>query len=342
MRIHIMGRHAHRTPFSYAAYKEIFKRNFTYTDNPSTADVLIFGYVINIDEMAEEISALIKQRPALRLLVVSEEPLWDTTNSGDFRKRHGVRKTSAGEFRYSVINHHTSAVYEFNRFPYFLTTDNKFYLRYSRLFARNSAIDAKKQLAIWQKASIRRAFFAENRDLVKKYSVAWPEQETWGLSVYRTDVAKKVPDNGTLRVGQGWGSSITRQALPDWHLDKLSTLRGNSAVISAIENTCQRNYISEKIFDAYAAQGIPLYWAHPSHRVGEFAAEGSFVNLFGLNPDEAVKRISAIAVDISTANRYIADQIALRERFRPYDAYIQERIDFSDRISSEVLKILSE
>jgi len=342
MRIFIMGRHAHRTPFAYAPYRALFGKRFDYVEDPADADVILFGYVLNIDENAEALAALLAKKPELKLVVVSEEPLWDTTNSGDFRKRHNIRKTGEHSFRYEVINHHTSDVYAFQRLPYFLTTENEYYLRYAREFAQNAALSAEDYLAMWKAAKIRYAFFAENRDLVKKYSISHPDIETFGLSVYRTDIAKQMPDRQTMRVGQGWGAKVTRQALPDWHLDKLITLQGKSFVVSAIENTSQRNYISEKIFDAFACRGLPLFWAPPSHRVHELVPEGSFVNLFGLSPAEAVAKITALVPDKTLATRHLEAQRALRERFRYMDDYLAERYRLAERISAELEAIVAE
>lgn len=342
MKIHVMGRHARRTPFSYAPYKTLFEKRFDYVEDPARADVILFGYVLNIDESAEELEKLVKANPDLRLVVVSEEPLWDTTNSRDFRLRHNIRKSGERQFQFSVINHHTSDVYEFRSLPYFLTVDDEFYLRYAYEFARNAKMKASEFQNIWKAAEIKYAFFAENRDEVKKYSPEYPDIETFGLSVYRTDVAKAMPDKGTLRVGQGWGAKITRQELPDWHLDKLLTLQGKSYIISAVENTNQRNYISEKVFDAYACQGLPLIWASKSHRLHEMLPEASRINLFGMKPADAAKKITGFEPTAATLEAYVAAQAELYERFRRFDDFIDERIGFYERVSDELMKIVSE
>lgn len=342
MHISLLGAHAHRTPFAYPVFRELFGRRFTYADTPEEADTIILGYHRNLGETAEQLQALRKARPHLKIVIVSEEPLWDTTNSGDFKKRHNVLKTPVGELPFAVINHHTSGVYKFRRFPYFITTDDKFYLRYSRIYAQNAALSPKALLASWKAAAIRHAFFAENRDLAKKYSVAWPEIETWGLSVYRTDIAKGMPEKGTLRVGAGWGAAVTRQQLPDWHLDKIVTLRGDSTVVSAIENTNHPDYVSEKIFDAFAVRGIPLYWSSPGHRVTDLVTPESFVNLFGLTVAEAVTKITQLRPDLRMAEVHLATQEHLAETFRFYDDYISEREEFVDRLSGDLMRICEE
>jgi len=342
MRIYLMGRHANRTPFSYAVYRKILERFFTYVEDPAQADVIILGYVVDIDKNISTLEEVKKKNPSCRIVVVSEEPLWDTTNSGDFWERHNTHIVGRYDFKYSVINHHTSHIYDFDRLPYFITTDDKFYLRYSQAFSKNARMTPKDLLQTWKAASIRYAFFAEKRELSKKYSVSWPDINTWGLSVYRTDVAKGMPNKETMRVGAGWSSAVTRQQLPDWHLDKLTTLRGRSMIVSALENTNQRNYISEKIFDAYAVGGIPLYWAAPGHRVDEIVPPESYLNLFDLDPEAAVKKVISVVPDLAKAEAHLAAQASLAQRFQYYDDLLYERFSFADRLSEEVFAIVSE
>lgn len=341
MRIFIMGNHANRTPLSYAPYKSLFQSRFTYVDSADDADVIVFGYVLNIDENTAELARLRAKNPGLRLVVISEEPLWDTTNSGDFRKRHNMRVTGGQELPYSVINHHTSDAYAFRNFPYFLTTSDDFYLRYSRYFAQNAALAAPALLATWKAAPIRAAFFAEHRDLAKKYNISHPEIETWGLSVYRTKLAEQMPAT-TMRVGQGWDTATTRQTLPDWHLDKIATLRGASFIVSAIENTSQTHYVSEKIFDAFACRAVPLYWAPASHAVNRLVPQGAFLNLQGLEPATAAERILAFTPNLAFAETYAAAQQRLADLFRSQDAFLAERFGFFERISAELTAIVEE
>lgn len=342
MRIFLIGAHAHRTPLAYPALRDLFTCRISYAETAERADAIILAYHRNLAETAEQLQALRRNRSGLKIVVVSEEPLWDTTNSGDFRKRHDVVRTTVGDLPFSVINHHTSDVYRFRRFPYFITTDDKFYLRYSRLYTQNTRVTPKALLDKWKATPIRYAFFAESRDLRKKYAVAWPEISTWGLSVYRTDVAKGMPDKGTMRVGAGWGAPVARQALPDWHLDKIVTLRGKSTIVSAIENTHHPDYVTEKIFDAFAVGGIPLYWAAPGHRVTDLVAPDSFINLFDHSPTDAVKTITAIVPNLPMAEAHLATQERLATLFRCYDDYIGEREDFVMRLSGELERICTE
>lgn len=342
MRIYLMGRHAHRTPFNYAPYKRLFQTRFDYVSDSKDADVILFAYVLNIDENAEELSKLLAKKPDLKLVVISEEPLWDTTNSGDFRKRHNIRRIGEYTFKYSVINHHTSQVYKFDQLPYFLTTDDEYYLRYAHEFAINGKLSARAYSDVWSKPSIRYAFFAENRDLAKKYSISYPDIETFGLSVYRTDIAKSMPSTLTMRVGQGWGTSVTRQQLPDWHLDKILTLQGKTFIISAIENTNQPDYISEKIFDAFACRGVPLYWGSASHRIHSLIPSDSFINLFGLSSEQAVEKLTKFKHDAKLLDSFRGAQVALSERFRRYDDFLDERFGFFQRFSQELDIIVKE
>ena len=84
-----------------------------------------------------------------------------------------------------------------------------------------------------------------------------------------------------MRVGSGWSRHKKRQLLVDWHLDKIVALDQKCKVISAIENTHQKNYVSEKVFDAFALLGIPLYFSSKEHAINRVVPENSFVNVNG-------------------------------------------------------------
>ena len=341
MRIFVLGSLWRRTPFSYAPYKALFRTRFDYVARPEDADVIILAYVADIYENFAELARLRDLNPAQRIVVVSEEPLWDTAHSGDFRLRHNSRNADRYTFDYSVINHHTSGAYRFDHLPYFLTTTDDFYLRYAQYFAQNAALSTSALTEAWSAPAIRAAFFAEFRDVEEKYAFAHPEIETWGLSVYRSRVAQKMPDD-TLRVGRGWGTEVMRQALPDWHLDKIATLRGRSLIVSALENTSQNDYVSEKIFDAFACRGVPLYWCPSGHAANRLVPPQSYINLFGMEPDAAVARITAFRADSEFVEAYAEAQRRLRDLFRNFDAFIDARIGFFNRISDDLMRIVAE
>ena len=184
---------------------------------------------------------------------------------------------SVGERDYPCVflNHFTTKIFDFEKIPYFLTTSDDYFARYSFLFTRNCALKADELKALWANAPIRVAFYAEFRDEVH-FDTHFPEQDVLGLSRYRTMVAKAMTGDGVIRVGKGWGTKIVRQLLPDWHLDKLAALDRNCFIVSGIDNTHQWNYISEKIFDAFAVLAVPIYFGSRTHGVMRIVPAGVF------------------------------------------------------------------
>ena len=91
LKICLLGRHSHRLIFSYPAYKILFDAEFVYTNQIDKADIILFGFVIDINEYEDEILRAIKKNPDISLIVLSEEPLWDTLWSPFFKKKKGQR-----------------------------------------------------------------------------------------------------------------------------------------------------------------------------------------------------------------------------------------------------------
>jgi hypothetical protein len=76
---------------------------------------------------------------------------------------------------------------------------------------------------------------------------------------------------------------------------KLETL-SNYAFVIAFENTDYHGYISEKIFDAFLAGAIPLYWGGGRLLKGTIPEE-SFIDCSGSDPREIVDRIKGMRRD---------------------------------------------
>lgn len=334
-----MGSHSHRTPLSYPEYRKIFQQYIQYVDQPKFADIIIFAYVSDLIHNAEELSLLVEKYPHLHLVVVSEEPLWDTTNSGDFTKKENIYSSKRYRLKYYYLNHLTSSIYDFQYIPYFLTTSDDYYARYSMLFKRNSLFSIGQLKTIWRKAKTQAAFIAEKRTLVKKYNVKYPEYNIYGLSIYRTKLAEAYQKKGVLRIGKGWGTTVKRQQLPDWHLDKLATLDRDCYLVSALENTHQVNYISEKIFDAYAVLGIPIYWASENHQILKIINREAFINLFELEISEAVETLTRFKEENDFIDAYRETLIKLAELFSSPSKYVNERLKFAKKVVEELNQI---
>lgn len=331
-KIYLLGNHSNRTPFSYSSYKGLFSDFFEYVDLAEDADILILGFVIDIEPNLEIIKFCKLKKPDLKIVVISEEPLWDTLWSGNFNDVKQSRNFNGFVLDFTFLNHHNSNIFEFEKIPYFLTTSVDFLVRYRIVFSRNSKLTVKELKKIWSNASIDAAFFAEYRD-TDKYEKSFPEYDIYALSKKRTNIAKDFRANKVVRVGQGWGAEVKRQALPDWHLDKLAALDKNCKIISALENTHQKNYISEKIFDAYACLGVPIYCSSEFHAVSKFFPEKSYLNIFNNDFDLSNFDINSSSNDIFSPEIYLEVQNDLSNLFSS-EAFFTEKQNVVGKICS--------
>ncbi|MBU2963475.1 exostosin family protein [Citreicella sp. C3M06] len=336
LRIAFLGRHSNRTPLSYPSFQATARGRIHVVDDPAQADVIMTGFNLDLREKAEEFEQAIKASPDTKVMVISEEPLWDSLWSGGFTDT--ARSASCGDTQlpYTFLNHANSAIFDFERIPYFLLTSDDLLTRYTTLIARNLKLTPQDLLARWRSAPVPAAFVAEKRE-GDKYALAFPEQEVWGLSSYRSDVAAKMAQMpGVYIEGKGWHSEARRQDLPDWHLDKLAKLDARVRVLSSYENTHQKQYISEKIFDAFVVGGMPTYYAAPSHAIHQLVPEAVMLNSFGLSADAAAEQIRSFEPDLAVAEAWLDTARRLQARFADTQAIRAERVRIVDEILREV------
>ncbi|KAA8605398.1 hypothetical protein AL036_19285 [Salipiger aestuarii] len=334
-KICFLGRHANRTPLSYPAFQATAQGRITVVDDPVGADVIMTGFNLDLQENAERFEQIAKDSPDTRIMVISEEPLWDANWSGGFSDTARVAKCGDAQLPYTFLNHSNSNIYTFDRIPYFLLTSDDLLTRYSTLIARNLKLTPQDLLSRWRTAAIPAAFVAEKRE-GDKYALAFPEQEVWGLSSYRSEVAAKTDLPGVYIEGKGWHSEARRQDLPDWHLDKLTKLDGRVRVLSSYENTHQQHYISEKIFDAFIVGGVPTYYASPTHAIHRLVPGSCIINSFGLTSDQAAAQIRDFDPDLATAEAWLDTARQLRARFADTQAICAERLRIVDVILTAV------
>ena len=336
--IALLGRRTCCTPFSYPEYRALFQRHFRFVDRPESSDILVFSLAIEIRDQIDEVRQCLAHNPNTKLVVLSEEPLWDTLWGGDFTLKCGILHIGGNDYSYTVLNHFTTKIFDFDKIPYFLTTNDDFFARYSNLFSRNRQYTAAELLALWEKAPTRAAFYAERREETI-HDYPFPELDVLGLSRYRTLIAREMKGEGIARVGHGWGSTVHRHKIPDWHLDKLTALDRQAFIASGIENTHQWNYVTEKIFDAFAVLGIPLYYASPTHSILRLVPPGSFINLYGLTVDEAIERVRTFKLDADFMSLYREAQARLAELFSNPMNLVNERKRVVAEIVAEFEKI---
>ena len=108
--------------------------------------------------------------------------------------------------------------------------------------------------------------------------------------------------------------------------------------VSGIENTHCLNYVTEKIFDAFAVLGIPLYYGCPEHRVMHIVPMDSFLNLYGLSVQEAVGKIQSFVPNKLFVDQYREAQSRLADTFSSPMLLVRER----KRIVNEIIFELNE
>lgn len=339
IRYSLVGKHQHRTPLSYVALRKYLPAALVHVELTDKPDILVFGYVQDFAESFSLIKEARQRNPLVKLVVLSEEPFWDTLWSGDYTQFRTSKAIGDTSVHYYALNHVNSSIFEYREIPYFVATDDAFFARYSLMFTRNNALNEQDYRQVWEQASVRCAFFAEKR-LADKFTYNHPDNDIQGLCQFRSRLAQlhlEAKPTETRVVGRGWHTGVIRQKLPDWHLDKLAALDGRSRFISALENTHHPLYTTEKLFDAYACRGIPLYWASPGHSINEWIPDGSYVNLFGLSPEAAMEKLHAFVSDQDFIEQYRAAQAELARRFGSVDNLASER----RRIADAVFKALS-
>jgi hypothetical protein len=331
LRVCLWGKHANRTPLAYRPFQALSRDRVAITQDPDNADVLLTGFNADFREQGDSLFAGQHRPNAPRLAVISEEPLWDSIWTTDFAERHQEVKTAEGKLSYQAFNHCNSEIFDFENIPYFLLTRADFLARYNALLSALCALSPRALLARWQTAPIRAAFFAEVRGN-SAYAKAWPEHEVEGLSVYRTTVARDVSLSPVKREGRGWRPNAKRQALADWHLDKIASLSGRSCIVSSYENTHQNSYISEKIFDAFGTGGIATYYAGPNHRIHDLIPPEAYLNTYGMTAEQAGATISAFIPDLPFAEIWLKAAQILQKRLSDITAITHEYRRVTDAV----------
>lgn len=336
IQISLQGKHSNRTPLSYPAYKELFTPYIDYTANSTHKSICVTGF--DIDFRDSQIVSQGRDKLEKNPVVISEEPLWDTVWATAFDSDAVKMEIDGQSLIYTALNHMTSPIFAFDKLPYFITTENHYFVRYANLFKRNAELTPTEILTVWNNARWKFAFFAERRE-EPRYDFSRPNEDLYGLSAYRTRIADGFSGNDALRCGKGWNETGPRQALPDWHLDKLASLDGNSFVVSGLENTHQQHYITEKIFDAFACLGVPLYFASPNHRVHDLVPSDTFINLFGLKSDDAIAKVKSFTPDLVFAEAYLETQKRLSKLFSDPQTLIKERNRVVDETVAALIKL---
>ena len=109
------------------------------------------------------------------------------------------------------------------------------------------------------------------------------------------------------------------------------------ALFSALENTLVRNYVTEKVFDAFAMCSFPVYYADREHRIFDLVDQDSFLNLYGFTEKSAAKLISDWSPKGMSVEKYFNSIKSLSALFCDPGNLMFER----ERVVSETMKLIS-
>ena len=317
LRIHLLGPRGQRTPLAYAPLRHHLGGRVDFVDRAEKADLVVTGWSRDLEDNRAELAALWQSGVRPGLMVLSEEPLWDSLWSGDLSPRNRVLDCGGGiELPYLSLNHTNSSIFRFETLPWFILSDNRFLARYALLMTPFAALSPRALLRHWHATPLQAAFMAEHRQ-TPDFAASFPVEGVMGLSLYRSRVAELTPGDRVLRIGQGWpGTDMRRQDLPDWHLDKLARLYGQARLCGAYENTLQSSYITEKPFDAFAVGAIPVTVADIGHQLFDLIQPEAMLNTRFCAPDVAAARIASFVPDLTVAEAWIETAQGLLARLR--------------------------
>lgn len=341
IRIHLSGTHSDRSPLSYSALAPLFTPHVQLLPGPETADLLLFSHSLDVEAMPAPVYAHWRATDC-PIVQLSEEPFWDTIWAKKPLQKTRNLTTRFGPVPIVQLNHHTSDIFDFDQIPYYLLTDLRFASAYAYRFRRN----ANKRAGDWQTDfaayPVDTSFMAERRD-ENYHNVRHKSGDIIGLCAWRSELALACNSGVVERLGQSWdrnwNQGRNRFDLRDWHLDKLTIQDRRSRLFSALENTHQPNYLSEKLIDAFALGSRPFYFASPGHRIHDLGLpSAAWINLYDLPVGEAAQRLEAAPLDTDFFTAYVEAQQHLERLFTDTDIFIAER----ERLQAAVVRALTE
>ncbi|MCF6430589.1 glycosyltransferase family 10 [Leisingera sp. MMG026] len=309
IKIYMAGKHMKRSPLSYSALAPLFEGWVERVSEPEQADLYLFTHILDIEEAPQAAITAWRQRRK-PIVLLSEEPFWDTIWGCRPLNRELIVETRFGAVPVIQLNHATTSIFRFSRIPYYLLTNHRFANAYAARFARNAALDAADWQACFEARSTDIAFMFERRP-EPYHAVEWPEAGIIGLCSWRTELAEAVQAGTVERLGQSWQDGQSRFQQRNWYLDKLTRLDRRARMLGAFENTHQPDYVTEKIFDAFACGSVPLYFASPEHRIHDFGLpEDAWINFYGRTAREAAEQLEGLGCSRSRVQGWGQDRFA--------------------------------
>jgi hypothetical protein len=144
-----MDKHSNCTPMAYSVYRQLFEKHFEFDDSIENADVVILGFEVDLSGISAKLKIATNPNPNLKITILSEEPLWDCLNGGNFHQKNDSSIKDDYDFNYVNLNHVTTDILCFTNIPYFITTDDNYFLRYSFLFRNKSTLKRHYYISEW-------------------------------------------------------------------------------------------------------------------------------------------------------------------------------------------------
>ena len=298
MKVFLFGKHSCRTPLFYKPYQKACASELTVVKDSSEADAFVTGFSKDYEDDIDKLRSALRMNPQLKLFVISEEPLWDTIYAKNYQASIIDSKTclkSDDSIQFTYLSHHTSDIFDYSHLPYFITTNPVYISHYISLLSK-WLLKPKNSRHVFLKASNKQPFFM----LAERRTEHWFsfDESSLGLRCLcqeRSHLGDKLFDHGVVS-GKGFQNhTIVRQELHDWHLDKLLSSYGRYKCVSAIENTFHVNYVTEKIFDAYAVGGIPVYYSSSQHSINKKLGLKCFID----GSSKSVEELAEVILDLS-------------------------------------------
>jgi hypothetical protein len=121
--------------------------------------------------------------------------------------------------------------------------------------------------------------------------------------------------------------------LYDWHLDKLLSSYGRYKCVSAIENTFHVNYVTEKIFDAYAVGAIPVYYSSSQHSINKMLGLKCFIDGSAKSVEELADEILDLSITSEVCDMMEQDAFSILTR-------VKNAQMISDEVSSRATRLI--
>lgn len=286
------GDHWNRQPLAYAPIRERLAGRVQLVETAEEADLALCAHPQDLVRHGRDLGEKLARRPSLRAVLLSQDPAVDLAAMAQPFVKYQTWSPSGGGpgFGYAVLNHFTCDIFDTQALPYRLLCDTRFLQHYRPLFDRNAGLSAADWKAHWRDVVWDAAFLSDAPPPPVE-ELADAEREIWGLAGLSLRIGRHCKGPHVLREIKGSDDDIPEgQDQGDWHAAELARLDFKCRHVSAIESVHQRNYVTERIYDAFAVGAVPLYIATKDHAVTGFVGKDSWRNLAPRLPGKSAQK----------------------------------------------------